>query len=534
MHAHTPRLIPSRTRLGSFGLLLLALACSDETRFIDSSMEAEQPSGSDPNSGANDSAGNASSGNQSSGNTSSGNASSGNASSGNANGNQQEGNDPSLGLSGSGGVTEPPPAAAGSEVDVSGEINEDTTWTADKTYLLQGTSPVFVVGNHTLTIEPGTLVKGAGVGTALVVTRGSRLVANGTKEEPIVFTSGVSAGLRNAGDWGGVVLLGSARLNEPAGAIEGIASTDSRGAYGGPAANEGDDTSDCGSLKYVRIEFAGYQYSVDNELNGLTLGGCGSRTVIDYVQIHRGFDDGIELFGGTVDIKHALITNQTDDGLDWDRGWTGRGQFIIVRTDPGVSDAAIEADNRDKNNGAIPRSNPTLFNLTLVGDKGTSASPGLVLRRGTFGAIHNAIVMGFPVAAIDIRDAESVDGATGDLLSVTNSIFFSNGAEGTAHADTKSDGTTAATATTPATPLADALDEGPWLLERQNQLSVDPLLADAYVQDGPKFLPPANSPAAAGGLAPPANDFFEATTYIGALPPGGADWTEGWTAYPLR
>jgi hypothetical protein len=519
MHAHPLRFTPFRCLLGTFGLLLLALGCEDdEARYIDEEAGAAQPSpgGSNPSGQG--------------GSSNSGSMRDPTPDNGAATGNTTTNESPGMGST----VmmpTDPPVAAVdeGPEVSVSGEINEDTTWTADKVYLLEGTSPVFVVGDHTLTIEPGTTIKGAGLGTALVVTRGSRLIANGSADKPIVFTSGVTAGLRNAGDWGGVVLLGSAPLNFASGAIEGIAADDARGAYGGPAAGEGDATSDCGSLKYVRIEFAGYQYSVDNELNGLTLGGCGSNTVIDYVQVHRGFDDGIEFFGGTVDVKHVVITNSTDDALDWDRGWTGRGQFIIVRTDPSVSDSAIEADNRDGANSALPRSNPTLYNLTLVGDRGTP-TPGMVLRRGTYATIYDAIVMGFAGGALDIRNTDSVNGATTGDLTIANSIFFQNGADGVGHADTRDDAS--ATATAAATP--DGMDEGPWLAARANQLSVDPQLPDAYNQTAPNFLPPAGSPAATGAVAAPMTDFFVPANYIGALEPGGEDWTQGWTSYPVR
>ncbi|MEY4549993.1 MAG: hypothetical protein RL685_6188 [Pseudomonadota bacterium] len=522
---YTPlRVMPLRSLLGGFGLLLLAFACDDDAKVIDTGTAAEQPAPS----GSGGSQGSTGSTDPAVPSNNTGNSGSTGASPDSPTG-SAEGMGGSNGLSnegpGNGMMTPPPlPPPEGGEVSISGEITEDTTWTADKIYVLDGTSPVFVVGNHTLTIEPGTTIKGQGLGTALVVTRGSRLIANGTVDRPIVFTSGVTPGLRNPGDWGGLVLLGGAPINAAAGSIEGIGAADTRAAYGGPAPNEGDPTHDCGSLQYVRVEFAGFQYVVDQELNGLTLGGCGTQTVIDHVQVHKGLDDGIEVFGGTVDIKHAVITNSADDGLDWDRGWTGRGQFIIVRTDPTASDGAIEADNRDGNNAAAPRSNPTLYNLTLVGDGGSLASPGVVLRRGTYASIHNSIVMGFPVSGLDIRDAESITGATGEGLTLTNSLFFDNGSDGTVHADVANDGTT----------VPDALDEGPWLAERANQLGVDPGIADAYLQATPNFVPPAASPASTGALATPTSDFFEPAPYIGALPPGGSDWTAGWTSYPAR
>lgn len=513
MHTRIYRFTPLRSALGA-GALLLASACSDdETRVIDSDTGSEQPAPGGSSQGA---AGSTSS---------SANGSSPGVSSGSDPGSSEGPGPSSVVNEGNGTVMQPsPPAAEGGEVIVTGEISSDTTWTADKIYLLEGTSPVFVVGNSTLTIEPGTTIRGQGLGTALVITRGSRIIADGTADRPIVLTSGVSPGLRSPGDWGGLVLLGAAPINAEAGLIEGIAADDARAAYGGPAPNQGDPAHDCGILRYVRIEFAGFQYVVDQELNSLTLGGCGTQTVVDYVQVHKGLDDGIEIFGGTVDIKHAVITNSADDGLDWDRGWTGRGQFIIVRTDPNASDGAIEADNRDGNNGAVPRSNPTLYNLTLVGDEGSLASPGVVLRRGTYASIRDAIIMGFPVSGLDIRDPETIAGATGEGLTLSNSILFDNGPDGTLHADVANDGTM----------LPDALDEAPWLLARANQLGADPGLIDPYNQTEPNFMPAAGGPASMNGVAAPMTDFFEPADYIGALAPGGADWTLGWTAYPVR
>jgi hypothetical protein len=443
------------------------------------------------------------------------------------------------GSGGTGGTT-----ADDGPVEVSGEIEEDTTWTADKEYILADLT--YVVNNAVLTIEPGTVIKGGGVGSALIVTRGSRLVAEGTAEKPIVFTSNILPGLRDPGDWGGVALLGSAPINVPGGEaqLEGIEALEDRGAYGG-----NDAASDCGTVKYVRIEFAGFEFSVGNELNGLTLAGCGNGTEIDFVQVHRGSDDGVEVFGGTVDLKHIIVTNAEDDSLDWDFGWTGRAQFVVIRHDP-VSDSGFEADNGDPSTDRTPRSEPTIYNATLIGSTPTppattgSRSPGMVLRRGTFGHIFNTIVYNFPVSGVDIRDAFSADGILADetgtaylpelRLEIANSIFFNNGTDGTEHGDAEpTDGTTGDDdrTTINATPVS--VDESDYLARAgaNNQLDVDPGLSDAVAVSQPNFVPPVSSPAAAGAATPPAG-FFENVSYIGALPPGGPDWTVGWTAYP--
>lgn len=446
-------------------------------------------------------------------------------------GGSQTGNAGTGGTGGSGGT----PAASGSggsagtagsggtsgdaaEQHVSGEIDADATWTADTTYVLDDLT--YVVGGSTLTIEPGTTIKGGGVGSALIVTRGSRLVAEGTAAAPIVFTSAVDEGLRGPGDWGGVALLGAATVNVEGPQLEGIEALGDRGAYGGT-----DDAHDCGSLEYVRIEFAGFEFSTDNELNGLTLAGCGTGTNIDYVQVHRGSDDGIEVFGGKADIKHAVLSNIQDDSLDWDFGWTGRAQFLVIRHDAATSDAGFEADNGNPSTEVTPRSQPNIFNVTLVGGEGSS-SPGIVLRRGTWGAIHNAIVTGFPVSGIDIRDAFSVDGTESDPpgLLIANSIFFANGSEGTEHADADGAGDD---------DDDEGFDEAAYLAREDfgNRLSVDPELPDATNATAPNLVPPATSPAATGGGTPP-EGFDVSATYVGALPPGGPDWTAGWTSFP--
>ena len=217
---------------------------------------------------------------------------------------------------GDGGVTECP-----AEVSVSGDITEDTTWSCSA-YLLTG--KIFVTNNAVLTINPGTQIFGdtnSAEEAALIVTRGAQLVARGTADAPIVFTSGNPEGSRTTGDWAGVALLGSARVNSGSCAgdpdtateaceqpghfeshLEGIDVADARGVFGGA-----DDASNCGALEYVRVEFAGAELSPDNELNGITVAGCGSATELSYLQVHRGKDDGIEFFGGTAGMDHVII-----------------------------------------------------------------------------------------------------------------------------------------------------------------------------------------------------------------------------------
>lgn len=404
-------------------------------------------------------------------------------------------------------------------VELSGDITEDATWTSDKQYIL--TDLTYVASGVTLTIQPGTVVKGD-QGSALVVTRGGKLRAIGTKDEPIVLTSSSEDGQRRSGDWGGVVLLGAAPINVVGGEnqIEGIDPNENRATYGGS-----DAAHDCGTLRYVRIEFAGFELSTDNELNGLTLGGCGSQTKLEYVQVHRGKDDGIEFFGGQVDAHHLVLSSIEDDSLDWDMGFRGRIQFVAIQQNPADADCGFEADNQQDNNDASPRSKPTLYNITMVGPRGTSGTQhGMVLRRGTWGIMRNFIVTGFPKAGVDVRDTASVNGmtATPAELTIENSIFHDNVLHFDDDADKDDDG---------------GFDESVFLSDaaRGNRMDVDPELPDAFNLLSPRFVPPASSPAATGGATPPSDGFFDASaTYIGAFQPGGEDWTAGWTSFPAN
>jgi hypothetical protein len=196
---------------------------------------------------------------------------------------------------------------------------------------------VYVKNNSTLTILPGTIIRGdyTTQGT-LIVTKGSKIIANGTESDPIVFTSNQNATFRAEGDWGGLVLLGKARNNQPGGVayIEGITqSSDTE--YGG-----NDDHDNSGSLKYVRIEFAGIPLEPNKEINGLTFGSVGDGTIIDYIQVSHSGDDSYEWFGGTVNCKHLISYSTTDDDFDTDFGYRGNVQFGLGIRNPEMYDAA--------------------------------------------------------------------------------------------------------------------------------------------------------------------------------------------------
>jgi hypothetical protein len=349
----------------------------------------------------------------------------------------------------------------------------------------------------------------------LVIRRSSKIMANGTADNPIVFTSDKAVGSRSRGNWGGLIINGRAPLNTGDEAF-GEGGT---GFYGGnnPADNSG-------VLRYVRVEFAGQELSPDNELNGIAFQGVGSGTTIEYVQVHMNKDDGVEFFGGTARAKYIYITGCADDMFDWTDGWQGMGQFWVAQQYGDDADQGFECDNNAEENSAAPRSNPTIYNVTLIGDKdGAESDIGMLLREGTSATIRNAIVANFGDCGIDLDQAETFTNAwngsalNGNLV-VDNSIFFDN------HelAQTGETGGDDEVANYPFT-TADFIET----LNANNRF-VDPALGDAYNKDNPDFRPAGGSPALTGAAAPPSNGFFSSVSFIGGVDPNN-NWLEGWT-----
>ena len=395
---------------------------------------------------------------------------------------------------------------------VRGTIGTDTTWTADREVLLEGA--VFVAAGATLTIEPGTRIYGSSAtnGT-LVVARDGRILAVGTREAPIVMTSDQRDGDRARGDWGGLIINGAAPLNIPGGVAEGEGDT---GEYGGTDPND-----DSGVLRYVRVEFAGAEISPDNELNGIAFQGVGDRTEVDFVQVHLNKDDGVEFFGGTVNAKHVVCTGIADDSFDWTDGWTGKGQFWIAQQRGDDADQGIEADNNGENNDLTPVSNPTLFNLTLIGDpdtdQGDESDIGILLREGTRARIANSIVMGFKDYGLDVDNAATYRNLVDRSIRVTHSIFHGN-LDGAFDDDRGED---------PAPPMTTAA----FWATQTGLLTEDPVLGDPYDHEALDCNPAAGSPALTAARATPPNDgFFEVANYLGACD-ANDDWYRGWTTF---
>jgi hypothetical protein len=304
--------------------------------------------------------------------------------------------------------------------ELSGDIEADAVLHCDESYLLKFTT--FVKAGATLTIEKGTTLYGdtATKGT-LVVQPGGRLVATGTAEQPIVFTSeNTPAGTARPGDWGGLIVLGNAPTNLRAagggparGRIEGITSG---GEYGGS-----DPKDDSGVLSYVRIEYGGTEIAPNNEINGLTLGGVGNRTRLDHVSVRSTSDDCFEFFGGTVNGKYLVCQSAGDDGVDWDLGYRGKLQFVVLESREAAEGESngFEGDNDPNGSFNTPVSEPTIFNATLCGPGHPSKKPnfGALLRHATRAHLANLLVTGFD-AGLDVRDRTEPD--------IRSSVFFEN------------------------------------------------------------------------------------------------------------
>lgn len=392
---------------------------------------------------------------------------------------------------------------------LSGTISGDVELDPAITYTITGI--VTVEDGASLTIPAGTLLLGSTSvqPSALMIRQGGQIFSNGTETDPVVFTSAAPVGSRERGDWGGVVINGYSICNFPADECVGEGAS---GPYGGSQLDD-----DSGSMTYTRIEFAGYEVSFGNELNALTLNGVGSGTTLEAIQTHYGSDDGFEFFGGTVDLKWAVATGISDDSFDYSTGWQGRGQFWIAQQDPDDADNGFEVDGNEDDFNATPLTEPTIYNVTLVG-KGVDGAggtagesvDGLRLRRGTSGDIFNAIVVGFGTSGVDVDNQETVDNG----FTVQNSLIALNAED----IGTDADG------------FQDLVQStAVW----NNIIGTDPLLADAFNRTAPDLRPGAGSPAlasAGNGATPPDDGFFDPlATYIGAVDPDAAtQWFEGW------
>jgi hypothetical protein len=371
------------------------------------------------------------------------------------------------------------------------------------------------VENAALTIEAGTRIVGNGstIGT-LVISQSGQIFANGRADAPIVFTSDQPAGSRGRANWGGLIINGDAPINVPGGTAFGEGDT---GVYGG---SNPDDSS--GVLRYVRVEYAGIEFSPDNELNGIAFQGVGRGTVAEFLQVHFNKDDGIEMFGGTVDVKYAIVTGIGDDSFDWTEGWQGRGQFWIAQQHGDDADQGFEADNSAENNDLLPRSNPTIYNFTLIGDpdfdQGAESDEGMLIREGTAATLKNGVILGFKEVGFNIDGDSTFSVAEQGGLVMENLVFFNNNPNF-------------------------APDTEAFATANPNIYVRDPMLRGAYDLTSPDFRPLPESPLVNGELAislPPNDGFFEPARFIGGIgtsrdanpdEPFNGNWLQGWTNF---
>ncbi len=311
-----------------------------------------------------------------------------------------------------------------------------TTWSTGDTIILEGL--VFVNDGDILTIEPGVVVKGKpGTGenaSALIVARGAKIYANGTAEQPIIFTAYAdqlngNLSKTDKGLWGGLIILGNGNLNSDPGetAIEGIPTSEPRGIYGGS-----DDTDDSGELRYISIRHGGTDIGEANEINGLTLGGVGSSTLIEYIEVIANNDDGVEFFGGMPRLKNILVAYCKDDAFDYDEGFRGFGQFWCTIQHVDVADRCGEHDGGTDPETATPYATPHIFNATYIG-RGTDAGNRIITFRDNAGGHYaNSIFVNqskgidFELLADDNynRVQDSYQQVLDGNLSINNCIFW--------------------------------------------------------------------------------------------------------------
>ena len=409
-------------------------------------------------------------------------------------------------------------------------VSSDLTLTAGVDYLMEGRVTVgngngqletngdgtladgSSVRNVTLTIEPGVKVLGkTGTFANLVITRGSKLMAMGTQSAPIVFSSD-DEGLEGSGEWGGLIMHGYGLHNE---CSEGgsYCDIDSEGESGFAGGYDPNDSS--GVLRYVVVAEGGYEFSTGNEINGISLVAVGNGTEMDYIQVHGNSDDGIEFYGGNVNVKHGVFTNNNDDSVDWDEGYQGNLQYIIVKQGASKGEA-FEMDTEGSSEGFL--SKPTLANVTVINDKvADRATFSLNFKKRSGGFFHNTVVTVADTSETAVDTCINVNGSGSEAL-VGTALVLNNwiqdcgqgeGVHGTLSGSNVSFDTTTVVETDAA---LDALLSS----QAPEAVGLDPLDWD--------LINGAYAESVADGT------YLDSTDYIGAVNPDGSDpWWAGWT-----
>lgn len=435
-------------------------------------------------------------------------------------------------------------------VEITQDITANTTWTADQLYRLKGF--IHVANGATLTIEPGTRIEGDFdvLGSSLFVLRGARIDAQGTADDPIVFTSSRPVGQRQAGDWGGLILVGNGIINRGTPVIlegTGTGGTNVAVDYSG-GTNNADDS---GILRYVRVEFAGYATAQDAELNTFTFAAVGSGTTLEYLQSLNGLDDAFEWFGGAVDAKYLVSYNSGDDHFDMSEGYVGRIQHAIayqtrtvvpranagnISSDPqGIENDGCAGANCLNGQNSLPLTAPVVANFTLVGPPAavtnSSGNIGMMLRRGTGGFYVNGVVGRWSRAAISLRDQPTLDRiGEGNLLLrnlyvIESPVVFQpqtgatvQGSVDLASNEIETNLAGSATAIFSSLPAGEPANAG--------ALDWSPVGGAAIETGGLETFE--------GELATRAGTFVTPTAWRGAAEPGGVKWWEGWTRFAVN
>lgn len=406
----------------------------------------------------------------------------------------------------------------GTTIEISGNITTNTTFYAINKYILKGF--VYVKDGVILTVEPGTIIKGdKATKGALIIERGAQILAVGTENKPIVFTSSQPAGSRSYGDWGGIIICGRAPINIPGG--EGTVEGGTNALYGGnnPADNSG-------KMKYVRIEFSGIAFQPNQEINGLTMGGVGSGTEISHIQVSYCGDDSYEWFGGSVNAKNMIAFRSWDDDFDTDNGYSGSIQFGLVLRDKDIADQSgsngFESDNDGQGTTATPNTKAIFSNISVFGpmdDASTTINSlfkrGAHLRRNTQTSIYNSLIAGFPTGLYIDGSATETNAAANDLQ-VRNTII--------------------AGCTTPLQ-ASTGFDIDAWYNNAMYGNSVlantSELMATYPLNlTNPSLIPQSGSPLLSGADFSNSNlqnNFFTPVSYRGAF--GTTNWTQGWTNF---
>lgn len=460
-----------------------------------------------------------------------------------------------------------PPVGSRTSVDMSslaiiGGANDgdltatNTVLTCDKIYRLD--NKIYVPAGKTLTIMPGTVIKGVDTGNpllanAIIVQRDGDINAAGTAECPIIFTAEADPlngtyPLSNRGKWGGIVVLGKAKNNllttnvytaggsDGVGFVEGFTAADARNIYGATPGNEVNNDNS-GVLKYISIRHAGATVGTANELNGLTLASVGNGTIVDHIEVISNDDDGIEMFGGTVDLKYCSIMFNNDDAFDYDLGWNGRAQFILtVKIDNATAtggDNGIEADGDDDKKNPAYFSHPFIYNATFIGN-GFNSTPtagsgafGINAKERTEGEIYNSIFANYRsglnlVKSLGTRPGtvEAYQNWIAGSLKVNNCTFVGNTAMLTVGGSTAN---------------LVAGDSAKFFADGNVSAASVPgfdftLAMNSTTNAVSDKVDPTPNPALASSITPPTDMFFAPVNYRGAFPSDGSkSWLSDWS-----